>query len=511
MTRILARLAAGGLLFLAVACAPAISLDPAPGSIPVPPGETALSRTVATLAADHPGQSGVHLLGNPRRAMATLLGLADAAERSLDIQTYVWHADTTGWLLIDAVRRAADRGVRVRILLDDLNTAGKDWIIAALDAHPMIEVRLFNPFRYRHLRFIDGISRFVASNRRMHNKSFTADAAATVLGGRNIGDSYLGEGARVTFADLDVLAVGPVVQDVMAQFELFWDSRFAVPAARHVRPRTPPPADYLETRAAARRASAETGAYLAGLDGWWHTDPLALLPLHWGRARLLFDPPEKIAVDRFAAGDTLIPALMASMGVPETRLDIVTPYFVVSTAWTDVFVDWAGRGVQLRILTNSLAANDPGIAHAGYVVRRRSLLRGGVELFEIRADATDPHLGDEQRGLGSSAATLHAKAAAIDGRRLFVGSLNLDQRSAYLNTEMGIVVDSPALALALHRMFDERLPEHAYRVVLDADDRLRWIERTEAGEIVHEREPEAGILRRLATGIVVLLPVDWLL
>jgi putative cardiolipin synthase len=499
------------LLLLAVACARGPEAVPQATFRLADGDDTTLGRAVDGLAAAHPGQSGIHLLGNPRRAMATLLGLAEAAERSLDIQTYAWHSDTTGWLLIDAVRAAADRGVRVRILLDDLNSAGKDWVIAALDAHPAIEVRLFNPFRYRYLRFIDALSRFIASNRRMHNKSFTADNQASVLGGRNIGDSYLGEGARVTFADLDVLALGPVVEEVSAQFDLFWNSRFSVPADRIIRPHAPPPDDYLETRAAARRADAATTTYLEGLDGWRQTAPLAMLPLHWGRARLIFDPPEKIAVGRFAAPDTMIPALMATMGVPETRLDIVTPYFVISSAWSDVFVSWARRGVALRILTNSLAANDPGIAHAGYLVRRRALLHGGIELFELKADATDPHLGDEVRGLGGSAATLHAKAAAIDGRRLFVGSLNLDQRSAYLNTEMGIVIDNPELAEALHRMFDERLDEHAYRVSIAEDGGLAWHERTDEGEIVHRREPEAGVLRLLGAGLVVLLPIDWLL
>jgi putative cardiolipin synthase len=167
--------------------------------------------------------------------------------------------------------------------------------------------------------------------------------------------------------------------------------------------------------------------------------------------------------------------------------------------------------VDLRILTNSLAANDPGIAHAGYLVRRRALLLGGIELFELKADATDPQLGDEVRSLGSSAATLHAKAAAIDGKRLFVGSLNLDQRSAYLNTEMGVVIDNPELAGALHRLFDERLADHAYRVFIADDGSLAWRERTEDGEIIHRREPDAGLLRLLGARLVALLPVDWLL
>ena len=497
--------------------------------------DTGLGRYITPLTDAHPGQSGVHLLGNPRRAFATLLGLAATAERSLDVQTYTWHTDTTGWLLIHAVWQAAERGVRVRLLLDDLNTAGKDWVLAALDAHPSIEIRLFNPFANRQLRFLDVARDFLGSNRRMHNKSFTADNQATVLGGRNIGDAYYGDGARVTFADLDMLAVGPVVGEVSAQFDLFWNSRFAIPAVEVIRLHAPPPADYLETRTAERLATPASLAYARslyaalGLDDALDLDDartlqasvggegtvrealLDRLNLEWGRAHLLFDPPEKIADGRFAGPDTMIPMLMKLMGVPEARLDIVTPYLVIGAAWRDVFVDWAGRGVRLRILTNSLAANDPGIAHAGYAARRRALLAGGVEIFELKRGTLDPHLGEVERGYASSGATLHAKAAAIDERRLFVGSLNLDQRSAYLNTEMGIVVENPTLARALHRMFDERLAEHAFAVRLGPDGRLVWLEQTAGGEVRHTREPDAGLWRSLGAGLGRLLPIDWLL
>ena len=477
---------------------------------------TALGLDVTALAASHPGLSGVHLLGNPRRAFATLVGLADAAERSLDLQYYIWHLDTAGWLLIDAIWRAAERGVRVRLLLDDFHTAGMDWVLAALDAHPEIEVRLFNPFPTRHLRLLDAVRDFVATNRRMHNKSFTADNQVTVMGGRNIGDSYHGEGATVTFADLDVAAVGPIVGEVSAQFYRFWNSPFAVPAAEIIRPQAPPPDDYLATRTASRLARAETVAYTDSLDPWLRAFPLEAMPLEWGRAVLIYDAPEKIENGRSSTEDLMIPALLAAMGVPERRLDIVTPYFVISESWTDVFASWTARGVELRILTNSLAANDPAIAHAGYLVRRRSLLLGGVQLFELKADARDPEIGDREAEAGrssvsGSAATLHAKTAAIDGRRLFVGSLNLDQRSAYLNTEMGMVIESPPLAEALHRMFDERLLDHAYRVTIGEDSQLRWIERTPNGDVIHDSEPEMGVIGWLSTGIVALLPLDWLL
>ncbi len=474
-------------------------------------GTTALGRDAAELSSGRAGLSGFHLLGHPGRAFATQLGLANQAERSLDVQYYTWHNDTAGWLMLAAVRTAAERGVRVRLLLDDLHTVGLDRALLALDAHPAIEVRLFNPFPARYMRLVDLVRDFDGSNRRMHNKAFIVDNVAAVTGGRNVGDAYFGLAGERNFADLDVIAVGPVVTEISGQFDTYWNSAWAYPAPAIIDPFVPPSTGYLDRRIRNRTGTPLSQRVVAGLDPDLTAAPLRHLPFVWAPARLIVDPPEKITGDPLPPSTLAIPMLMAAMGAPEERLDIVSAYLVMSRPWIDVFGEWVDRGVELRILTNSLAGIDVPIAHAGHLMRRRPLLLAGVEVWEMKADGADPHFGDAEPGPPGSASALHAKAAALDGRRFFVGSLNLDQRSAYLNTEMGLVIDSPELAESLHRLFDERLVDHAYRVEIGEGSRLRWIEATPDGEVVYDREPGAGFWRWIGTGVAALLPIDWLL
>jgi len=500
------------MVLLLAACAGRLpELDRAPSRAFAATEVTSLGRAVAALNPPHPDYSGFHLLGDPREAFAVQLGLMATAEHALDLQYYTWHDDTAGWLLFRAVYDAAERGVRVRLLLDDLHTVGLDRALLQLDAHPSIEIRLFNPFPNRYMRLVDLLLHFDSSNRRMHNKSFTADGGIAIAGGRNIGDAYAGLAEPGGFADLDLLAVGPVVAEITSQFDDYWNSDYAYPAAGIIRPWLAPTPTYLARRFRTELETPRVIAYRARLDPQLLAAPLASLELTWGRARLVVDPPEKIAGIDGIAPDLVIPNLLAGMGVPEARLDIVSAYLVMSRPWIDVFGEWVERGVEIRILTNSLAGIDVPIAHAGHLIRRRPLLLAGVEIWEMKAQSADPYFGDAATGPPTSGGTLHAKAAAIDGERLFVGSLNLDQRSAWLNTEMGIVVESPKLAAALHRWFDERLEQHAYRVVIGEGSRLAWIETTPEGEIRHDREPGAGLLRWFGAGLAALLPIHWLL
>jgi putative cardiolipin synthase len=473
---------------------------------------TTFGQQAAGLTAAHPGKTGVHLLGSPRRAFATLLGLAAGAERSLDLQYYSWHDDETGWLLLEAVNAAADRGVRVRLLLDDLHTIGLDRALVALDAHPSIEIRLFNPFPARYMRLVDLVRDFTGSNQRMHNKAFIADNQVAVMGGRNIGDGYFGFRSVIDFVDLDLLAVGPLVETVSAQFDDYWNSAYAYPAAAIIDPFVPPGDGYLGRRFTRLHDKPGVAPYLASLDPAILAAPLDALELHWGEARLVVDPPTKIAGDDAeAAARQGIRALVAAIGVPERRLDIVSAYVVMREDWIEVFGGLVDSGVELRILTNSLAGIDVMIAHSGHLARRRQLLLEGVEVWEMKPDAADPYLGEPATGPPGSGGSLHAKAAAIDGERLFVGSLNLDLRSAYLNTEMGVVIDNPELAQALHDVFDQRLAELAYRVTIAEDGSLVWTETTAEGEVRYETEPRVGPLRWFGAGIVALLPIHWLL
>ncbi len=500
------------LVLLLAACTGSLPpLERAPSYAYPAPETTALGREAMALRPADPELSGFHLLGNPRTGFAAQLGLAASAERTLDLQYYSWHDDTAGWLLFRAIYDAAERGVRVRLLLDDLHTVGLDRALLQLDAHPSIEVRLFNPFPNRYMRLVDLILDFHGSNQRMHNKSFTADGSVATAGGRNIGNGYVGLVSEGGFADLDLLAVGPIVAELSTQFDAYWNSAHAYPAASIIRPWLAPTPAYLAHRFATEVETADVAAYLGSLDRELLAAPLAALELTWARARLLVDPPEKIAGIDGLAPDLVIPNLLASMRVPEDQLDIVSAYLGMSRPWIDVFGQWVERGVEIRILTNSLAGIDVPIAHAGHLIRRRPLLLAGVEVWEMKAASADPHFGEPAPGPPGSGGTLHAKAAAIDGKRLFVGSLNLDQRSAWLNTEMGIVIESPALAETLHRFFDQHLADYAYRVEIGEKSRLAWIETTPEGDIRHDREPGAGLLRWLGAGFAALLPIHWLL
>jgi putative cardiolipin synthase len=475
---------------------------------------TRLGRVLADDVAAHPGKTGVHPLGKPRDAFATRALLAAAADRSLDVQYYIWHGDPVGYLLLEALWQAAERGVRVRLLLDDNNTSGLDPTLAALDAHPNIEVRLYNPFVQRKGRVLGYLTDFERLNRRMHNKSFTADNRITVVGGRNIGGEYFGVGSDVVFADLDVVAVGTAVDEVSKEFDIYWNSRSAYPAAGFVGTPGPDGAGNLKAKFADARADPESVAYLEAL----RTTPVVRdildrkLSFEWATARLVYDDPAK-TLDTSARKDHLLfPALVQAMGKPDKTMDLVSPYFVPGDDGTAALVALTRSGVKLRILTNSLAASDVSAVHAGYAKRRRDLLEGGARLYELKPSANKEMSGDGG-GLGSSSSSgLHAKTFAVDRARVFVGSFNFDMRSALLNTEMGLVIDSPSLGRQMADGFDGIVPLVAYEVVLGPDGKsLQGIERTPAGEKRYDTEPGTTFFKRLGVGVMSILPIDWLL
>jgi putative cardiolipin synthase len=477
-------------------------------------GGTRLGRALSANVAAHPGKSGIHPLPGPRDAFAARGVLAGAADRSIDVQYYIWHGDQVGYLLFEALWDAAGRGVRVRMLLDDANTAGLDPTIAALDAHPNIEVRLYNPFVQRGSRALGYLSDFTRLNRRMHNKSFTVDNQITVVGGRNIGNEYFGAGGGLVFADLDVAAVGPVVREVSMEFDIYWNSPSAYPAASFVGNSGAEGAAALRQRFAETRADPASVAYL---DAVRHAqlarDILARrVEFEWVETQAVFDDPAK-TLDATARTDVLLfPQLVKLIGKPRKSLDLISPYFVPRDDGTAALVALAGSGVQVRILTNSLAASDVSAVHAGYAKHREALLKAGVQLYELKPTAGRDAPND-RAGLGSSSSSgLHAKTFAVDRSRIFVGSFNFDPRSARLNTEMGLVIDSPTLALELASGFDTAVPRIAYEVRLAPDGRsLQWIERTAAGEKVFDTEPQAGLFKRMGVGVMSILPIEWLL
>jgi putative cardiolipin synthase len=467
-------------------------------------------------AAAGPEPSGIHPLFDSREAFAARLALAQRATRSLDVQYYIWRNDTTGRLLFEALCAAAERGVRVRLLLDDNNTSDLDEILATLDAHPGIEVRLFNPFALRRPRIVGYLTDFFRLNRRMHNKSFTADRETTIVGGRNIGDEYFGATGDVLFVDLDVLAVGPIVADVADDFERYWASKAACPVER-----------LLPRRRAARSLWHATGprrpgahpardAYVAAIGELAFGRALVerRLPLTWAPTHMVSDDPAKV-FDRGVRKAYLPRQIVAIVGTPRATFDIVSPYFVPGASGVRTFARLARQGVRVRVLTNAFEATDVAAVHAGYSKRRKALLEAGVALFELRR--TSAVIGAAERGghhagrLGSSGSSLHAKTFAVDGTRVFVGSYNFDPRSAKLNTELGFVIESAALTQHIAATFENAVPGNAYEVRLTPQGTLYWIERGAGGEVRHDVEPGTRWWQRALVRLLGKLPLEWLL
>lgn len=477
-------------------------------------GNTPLGAAISPQVDAQPGVSGIYPLRNAHDSFAARMLLAQVAERSLDIQYYIWHDDLTGTLLYEALHAAADRGVRVRLLLDDNRTAGLDGILAALDSHPNIEVRLFNPFVFRKLRVLGYLTDFSRLNRRMHNKSFTADNQATIIGGRNIGDEYFDATAEgtLTFSDLDVLAIGPVVDQASKEFDRYWASESSYPADRLLSPASPDAIADLAAAASAVERNPDAAAYLQAIENSAFVNELlgGSLAFEWAPTRMVSDDPAKGL--GLAAPDTMMPQkLRDAVGKPATELDLVSPYFVPTAAGVEAFVAMAERGVKVRILVNSLEATDVDAVHSGYAKWRKPLLEAGISLYEMRL--VPPDAGDRKSSgpFGSSASSVHAKTFAVDRSRIFIGSFNFDPRSANLNTELGFVIESPALAGRLATLFDSGVPATAYEVHLSDNGQLYWTELRGGKQVRHDTEPGTGFWQRAAVTFLSWLPIDWLL
>ncbi len=452
----------------------------------------------------HPGLSGIYPLREGRDAFLARLALAETAQRSLDVQYYIWHDDISGRLLLQSIYKAAERGVRVRLLLDDTNTGGMDEILASLNAHRNIEIRLFNPFMQRGFRPLGYLSDFSRLNRRMHNKSFTADGVITVIGGRNVGDEYFGAGSGVMFADLDVAAVGKAARDVEQDFDRYWASESAYPAENIISAA----AVSFDTRPSEQ---AETKNYLKALAQSNFARQLQTgdLLLEWAKTTLVSDDPAK-GLGRASAENTVWAHIGPVMGAAKHDLLIVSPYFVPTQKGSDLLGNIARNGKNVTVLTNSLAATDVAAVHAGYAKYRKDLLAAGVKLFELKPDAT---VTTEDHGgiTGSSGASLHAKTFAVDGQILFVGSFNMDPRSAALNTEMGFLIESPKLASELADGLKRHRAVHTYRVEQTPKGDLQW-QTEENGKIqAYDSEPQSSVFKRFAVWLCSLLPIEWML
>ena len=454
------------------------------------------------------GSSGVYRLQSGREALGARLALIDAAEMSIDIQSYLIRYDISGNLIAERLVGAARRGVRVRLLMDDALTLGSDDGLTALDGEDGIEVRVFNPFPRHRSRVLSFLLNFNLLNRRMHNKSFTVDNAVTIVGGRNIADEYYQTHEDAEFLDEDLLATGRVVDDVSASFDAYWNAREACPVGllkleeQLLAERSP-----AVQNAAADRMLAEPRAvdYRRSLPMSFAEELLSgTAPLHAAEVELISDRPEKVrGIVRNGTSRTSR-YLQRLVSGAEQEVIIVSPYFVPLRQGVDFLSALVRKGVRVVVVTNSLSSTNHSSVHAAYARYRRPLLRQGIELYELSSA-----LAAEANGLPATTKfTLHSKLVVVDRARSFVGSFNLDPRSLFINTEMGLGVASRALASQTAVAVCEALPAVAYQLGLDHRERLTWTASSHPGSETHRSEPEARFLRRLGTRLLGFLPIE---
>jgi cardiolipin synthase C len=490
------------------------------------PETTALGKPLAARAGEHPGMSGFNLLVDGTSSFALRMQIAAKAERTLDVQYFVLQQDDTGQLLLGALLAAADRGVRVRLLLDDAFGFDSDSKIRPLAAHPNVEIRIYNPFVMRQqLAFLRGVEYILEAGRvnyRMHNKLFIADNAIAVTGGRNVGDEYFQASTELEFGDFDLAVVGPVVRQLSHSFDVYWNDRLAVPV--DALPSGKPTAkdlDACRASLAAHKLKMDSSPYVRSLPS---TDKVAAilsgrLPLVWAKAVIAYDTPDKAATVSGEQPGHLMWKRVATMAeMAKSELIIVSPYLVPGDSEMAILHALRQRDVRVRILTNSLASTDMPIVHAGYLRYRSPLLDEGVELYEVRPQPGEPQTDRGPiKSASSGAFALHAKVFVVDRQRVFVGSMNFDRRSLRINTEIGLIIDSPELARQIAARFEAiAQPANSYQLALEsasgvAPTRIQWVS-VEGGRTVrYDSEPGVDAVKRSFIDTLSLLPLDELL
>ena len=489
-------------------CATTLPEHEAPPSYTLPvDADSQLNRYVQERQPDDTQLSGFRLLANGSDALASRLQMIDMAEHSVDLQYYIYSSDLTGALLAGRLLAAADRGVRVRILLDDIGNGLADFSVSALDHHPNIQIRLFNPLTFRHewLRNLSKVAEFARINYRMHNKLIVADGSVFVTGGRNIGDEYYSL-SEFDFHDVDILGIGPVIHAVGRSFDEFWNSRSAIPievvAGKSFK------SSLTQVRKSIRSVTSLKASqrYLAGVNESPYRQVLKDDQLHWywGAAEWVYDPPEKADPTEPRRDVSHVAYELAERSAQaDDELLLMTAYLIPGEKGQAFLVEKILPGTKLKVLTNSLSSTDLLAVHASYAPYRKPLLEAGAEMWELR-----PIAGQQGRAspfLSESLASLHAKTFVFDRRELFVGSINLDPRSLWLNTESGVFVEQPELAAQAARLFERWTSEsYAFRLQLNETGDINW----HAEGRVWDSEPGASMLRRVSAWLLGWLPIE---
>ena len=467
----------------------------------------------------HPDLSGYHPIVTGANAFASRSILTSMATRNIDAQYYIWHDDQAGQLMLKDLWDAAERGVIVRLLLDDFNNSAKfDQHLLRFASHPNIAVRIINPLMYRKfqtLNFVTGLPRI---NRRMHNKSMTFDKQITIIGGRNIGDEYLSNDKNSQFADLDVLLIGKVVADIDNSFASYWSAPISFDIQTLATLDKGETTDFLEgldkLRADEKNNSKSSlDVYKTAIEDSSIDSDLInkRVPFRWTDMQFLSDDVGKLT-KTVPANTNLVHQLRTLLGSPTKRLTIISSYFVPTKDGVNTLVELAEAGIDIKILTNSFDATDVTAVHSGYSQWRPSLLRAGVKIYELKSTASEEKRENKLwKARSQSSTSLHAKTFAVDDYQVFIGSYNVDPRSANINTEMGVIINDEELAKQLHSALSDELLGQAYEVKLLENGSLQW-HTVEAGEkVVYDSEPRVDISDHVWLAIMSWLPIDWLL
>lgn len=471
----------------------------------------------ATYTGNHPSLNGIRVLDTGRDALIERAALIELAEQSIDIQYYIWNGDNSGRYLASRLIVAADRGVRVRLLLDDVNLKGRDDVLSMLDAHPSIEIRIYNPFVQRGwARTFNFLGEFTRLNRRMHNKSFTVDGVATIVGGRNIGDEYFDAHPELNFRDRDIVVIGPVVASVGDMFDTFWNATLSRDIDEIVNKNEDAAAFSVESTslitAAANNIAALHGEFQEGADAARVVLQQSFAKMTWAPVRLVHDlPPEPDAVGDTTDTQPSALALRELALNAKHSITVESAYLVLDDDTIAAIRDIHASGIRVRILTNSLASNDVTANHAAYAKKRRQILDSGIDLYELRPDAAscasliiNAQACGEHHTFG-----LHAKTFVFDMQTVYVGSLNMNLRSRYLNAESGMIIENADLAQAISNAIELNMrPENSWQVVLDDDNELLWVTRIDGQPSESTREPEAPWSRRVTSKFIGLFPLE---
>lgn len=485
-----------------------------------PTDDTSLAKIVLPLREQNPNLTGYHVLYDPLEALAARIELINKAEKSLDLQYYIWDNDKIGALALHAMIKAADRGVKIRLLVDDNNAKKMEGIYMALDQHANIDVKLYNPYRFRHFRPVDMVLDLKRINRRMHNKSFIADNQIALIGGRNMSNQYYNVSDNYQFSDVDVMLVGAASDEIIHSFDEYWNDDYAFPVRQLVNPRHYSLRfDSLKQQLDDYNQEATVVNYLDlanrshAFDDWLNNK----IQFDWVKAEVVKDSPSKIK-SKAKKEEHLNFQLLNRLDKPEQSVDIVSAYFVPEKKGAERLKNLRADGVKVRVLTNSFQANDVPLVHAFYSKYRQDLLEHDVQLYEFLSRPDAENLNTNTKELaekskvslkGLSRSSLHAKLMAIDEKQVFIGSFNFDPRSAYLNTEIGVLLNSPRLAKAVHYTMDENLSKYAYKLVLNADQQINWKIKLSNGQTrIYPREPKIKWWQKAGVKFISWLPLE---